>query len=227
MKKRLLSLLFYGLIFLGSLSYGEAQESVVAHWNDEEAMRPYYTALSKFREVLEESIVHKNTKEQSIGSGFRAHPSPNPSYDRSPRYLFLEMTDHFSVFYTPLGKVAILNGGPFSLKKNVSQDVLDKMKGRWDLEEVTEKVNCRNFLVDEEGKETQSKSYPFHKESWHGAGDHPQLFLIKSFDGVLLGPEGDQELVIFPNTSLTIANGGQVEKDRALFTKLSGGKGCF
>ncbi len=235
MTHRMPIFLIFSLVFFAAFSYGASSESVISQWNNEEGMRPYYVAISKFRQVFEEC---RDQEKERVGNGFKDWPEPNPFYYRSPKYLFLETSEAkepeladktrgLSRLHTPFGEVKIFGSGWSSAIRNISKNILHKMESRWILEEVTDKVKCRNFFFDSNEGEEQSKDYLFRKESWKGAGDKVRLFLIKSIDDIVLVRESPDSLVIFPSVSLDNGEGSQYDKGKALFRKLSDGKEHF
>lgn len=97
---------FFAMLFLFlNASHG----SGIENWNNEEFMRPYYTAISFIRNQLESCI---DRRPKYVSNGFIDWPTPNNSSYRTPKYLYLKTSGKsLSRLYTPFGEVFLLGSG--------------------------------------------------------------------------------------------------------------------
>ncbi|MFN7662120.1 MAG: hypothetical protein ACK5PQ_00085 [Alphaproteobacteria bacterium] len=105
-------------------------DDVVARWNNEEEMKPYFTALSAFKKVLDVNIKKQDPKSrgQSVTSPFTGQVIPFPlfSHGRSASHIFLKIGGSneeplFSELWTPFGKMDIFYGGAEVKKKRLAK----------------------------------------------------------------------------------------------------------
>jgi hypothetical protein len=218
---------FISLIYLTGFndSYGGRYQN----WVNEEEMSPYYSAIQHIRTQLEPCIQkHKD----SILNGFEAWSSPNPSYCRTPRYLFLE-TDTYSnserigTLYTPLGEVKLLVARTVDSLTACSTEFLDIMKEDWALKEVTDIVKVYNFSHFRKEGEKLYGPYKFKSEPWEGASIQNHLYLIQRVNGHVF-VQNDQivpdNMVIYKQA---LFRSEQRDRDERIFSSLSGGKNTF
>ena len=149
MKKTFLSLT-YSLTLLISFSIS-TQSSSLHIWDDEKEMRPYFTAIQFICQKLKPHINEKKARINYSKNDFGGLPSiPNPYYNRTPRYLYLETYSYGNngeqiyKLWTPFGQLNLLES---SLTKNrfaCSRNFLQEMKHYWRLQDVSTTV--KNYI---------------------------------------------------------------------------------
>lgn len=138
-------------ILATTFNHSFAQELI----QDTNELEKYYTAIAKIRTKLE-SVLSELEGNDYVQNGFEVWPTPNPYYDRTPEYIFLETSVHTSYtgeeeetlkqLYTPFGQVKLLGGGCGHRLLATSKAVLQEMD--WDVKDVSNEIKVYNYAQD-------------------------------------------------------------------------------
>ena len=155
-------------------------------------------------------------------------PTPNGSYYRTPRYLFLEKTTYNSKYtptgiaienlrlFTPFGEVSILAGGSGKERHEMATNFLACMD--WTIVDVTDRIKM--YVYDKE----ENKLYP--RKSRKDEYKQFTIHLVTRVGSIQLVPKGgninELELVYYNSVF-----GRNDEQDNQLFNTVSNGKNCF
>ncbi len=237
MRKILAGWGFAILLLSGSLYGAAAQpDSVTKFWDNEEEMGHYFKAMSVIKESLEKAI--RETALETAGSfratsGFTAWPKPDPSQDRSEKYIFLEVGESldptksrftFSLWYTPFGRMFSFTGTSAEDETKVYHKFQTIMDPLWQIEEVTDLVQVVNLLVLQDN-DCREEPLKFYKQAYADQKLKPRLFVVKSLkDHTFINSVTEASLTLF--SDIRYFN-GQGEKDQALFSKISQGTNSF
>lgn len=168
-------------------------------WDNEEAMNEYGVVLSSIKQTLLECAQKAN-----VESPFKEYPHPIRNFNRSPQYIFLQVTldgqeERLLEFYTPFGLVL---GAPLHEKfenlHKYSRCFFESMKDRWILEDVTHCVESYLYGYNVPGYMLAPKNFKEFKQEDLLNSVYFKLYVIRKFDNtVFFSGKIEQENMIF------------------------------
>lgn len=169
-------------------------------------LQKYYLAIQLIRIVLcGEELCH----------GF-ADDSPNPYYDRTPYYIYVQIDDgYIHQLWTPFGKMIVLRGGWMSDLLDTTEDFLYKMNNRWIIEEVTNNVILCNYI------ESKDIEYCNKVKGYRNPYGDTKLYLIREIDDIAVADLVLNELKLYLSISTDYT------RDKELFKQISQGTNTF
>lgn len=228
MKKTFLSFIS-SLALLISFSICAQSSSSLHIWNDEVEMRPYLTAIQFICQKLKPHIKEKKARINYLKNDFGGLPSaPNPYYNRTPRYLYLETYSYSNngeqiyKLWTPFGQLNLLESGLTKNRFACSKNFLQEMKHYWCLQDVSNIV--ANYIYSNSRKKVNLYGpYAFRQQPWEDSNLQRHVYLIQEVNGYVFINDQDlssNKLIIYSYAHL---KPDQEEKGRNLFLRLSQG----
>jgi hypothetical protein len=205
-------------IFLSNPSLSSNYE----FWNNEEEMKPYFRVSQYIWKLINIYETLYGNPEDRPKEEFKAHSW----IFRTPKYLYLETYtgENYEILrsiYSPLGVITIYPTSADNIMKMASAHFFKFIQNKWEIEEVTERLEFYKFINNkEDGIEIlEPLPTPEHLQLEKNDPHKSHIYLVKSYINHKFIKDEDinaQRLIIY---TIAYLSEKQSRDDKALFSK--------